>query len=761
MNDNIRALFIAVTLTSSSAVVRAQAVAPSASTSELEEVVVTATRRAESVERVPISIEALNHEALTQNRIESIGDLADIVPGLQFSTNGYAFLSNNTAISIRGFNSMAGPSTVGVYLDDAPLQGRMSPIGNVGYIFPVVFDLDRVEVLRGPQGTLFGASSESGAIRFITNQPSLTQFSGFSHAEYSSTQDGAPSYEIGAAYGGPIVNDELGFRVSAWIREDGGYIDRINPSGEITSTDSNSDRKAVLRMALGIKAGDVLITPAITYQSIAVNNGNSFFDHYSDASQGNFENGRLVPDSSLEHLVIPSVKVEAPFSFANLTAVTTYVSRRFTETTDVSPLVCAIFGGCGSSLGIAYPTSTTDVSPLYTGQQLQAITEEVRLASNQPDAFASWVTGLFVDHRKQNDYSTIIGPDFFAVLAGGNPLLYADQFTWDDQYALFAQTDLHVAPKLTLTLGGREELARSSQLNFNGAGALDAGAPLRSYSSLRETAFLPKATISYQFTPENLLYGSVGKGLRIGGANNGLPTFCNLSATPNYSPDSLWSYEVGTKDRFFNGRVQLDTSIYHVRISNIQSLVFLACSEGYIGNLGTAVNDGFDLSLQTLITDQLRLDLNVGYSDLRYTDTTYSPNGSPVSVKGEGISALSFVNPPWDVVVSPEYRVPLGNGDKIQFRAQYIFHSHNNRPVITEDPQSPSYAPAEVPDPPTHMTNFRATYTRGALDLGAYLENAFNSHPLLGAYQDIPTSNLITHSTLRPRTLGVSLNYAF
>src|SRR6266702_3012640 len=161
MNDKTCTLFMALMLMAAPTLVQSQAMAPSASSSELEEVVVTATRRAESVEKVPISIEALDQKALTQDRIENITDLANIVPGLQFSVGPGGFLSNNTAISIRGFNSMAGPSTVGVYLDDAPLQGRMSPIGNVGYIFPLTFDLDRVEVLRGPQGTLFGASSES------------------------------------------------------------------------------------------------------------------------------------------------------------------------------------------------------------------------------------------------------------------------------------------------------------------------------------------------------------------------------------------------------------------------------------------------------------------------------------------------------------------------------------------------------------------------------------------------------------------------
>src|ERR1700679_2995939 len=190
-------LCLSVLIAAFSAVGPARADGTGAAEPSLEEVIVTATRREESVEKVPISIEALDQHELTQYGIKSISDLAAMVPGLQFQANGYSLYSNYTTVAIRGFNTIVGASTVGIYLDDAPLQGRMSPVGNVGFIFPLVFDLDRVEVLRGPQGTLFGASSESGAIRFITNQPSLTQFSGFSHAEYSSTQDVAPGAEAG------------------------------------------------------------------------------------------------------------------------------------------------------------------------------------------------------------------------------------------------------------------------------------------------------------------------------------------------------------------------------------------------------------------------------------------------------------------------------------------------------------------------------------------------------------------------------------
>jgi outer membrane receptor protein involved in Fe transport len=187
----------------------------------------------------------------------------------------------------------------------------------------------------------------------------------------------------------------------------------------------------------------------------------------------------------------------------------------------------------------------------------------------------------------------------------------------------------------------------------------------------------------------------------------------------------------------------------------------LPCGLSYTANLGTAQSDGFDLALQTLLTDHLRLDLSVGYADARYLENAYSPDGLLLAQKGDGVQALNFVNPPWDVSVAPNYSIPVGGDAKVQLRAQYIYHSRNNRSLITQNPVSPSYAPLDVADPPTHLANLRADYITGALDWGMYLNNVFNSHPLLGAYQDTPASNLVTHSTFRPRTLGVSLNYSF
>src|ERR1700722_16154950 len=181
----------------------------------LEEIVVTAEKREETVDKVPISISVFNRDAMEQRNIQDIGDVAAISPGIDYQNTG-----TTTAIAIRGISSgIVGYSTTGIYIDDVPLRIRLV-VGLIPgtYSPPEVFDLDRVEVLRGPQGTLFGAGAEGGIIRFIQPQPSLTEFSGYTRAGVATTDNGGLSYETGVAFGGPIVEDELGFRVSAWHR---------------------------------------------------------------------------------------------------------------------------------------------------------------------------------------------------------------------------------------------------------------------------------------------------------------------------------------------------------------------------------------------------------------------------------------------------------------------------------------------------------------------------------------------------------------
>ena len=204
--------------------------AETASSGALEEVVVTATRRSERLQDVPISVTAFSQEKMDAQGLRSIDDVTRSTPGVAFSRNGTGSSANyndeSSDINIRGIDSSAGTSTTGIYIDDTPIQGRHIGFGAVN-AFPALFDLDRVEILRGPQGTLFGAGAEGGVVRFITPSPSLDKDSGYMRAELASTKNGDPSYEMGAALGGAIIDNVLGFRVSASFRRDGGYVDRV------------------------------------------------------------------------------------------------------------------------------------------------------------------------------------------------------------------------------------------------------------------------------------------------------------------------------------------------------------------------------------------------------------------------------------------------------------------------------------------------------------------------------------------------------
>src|SRR5665213_569036 len=180
----------------------------SADATSVGEVIVTATRREEALSKVPESISAFTAAKMDIQGIKSFADVAKFTPGVTFDVDSHD-------IAIRGISSTAGSGTTGIYIDDTPVQVRNLGL-NDNNTLPAVFDLNRVEVLRGPQGTLFGAGSEGGTVRYITNQPSLTQTSSYSREEVSYTEGGAPSYEAGVAFGTPIIDGTLGVRASVW-----------------------------------------------------------------------------------------------------------------------------------------------------------------------------------------------------------------------------------------------------------------------------------------------------------------------------------------------------------------------------------------------------------------------------------------------------------------------------------------------------------------------------------------------------------------
>src|ERR1700679_2247984 len=208
---------------------------------KLDEIVITAQRRAETLDKVPVSVTAYSQKTMDELHIQSFDDLASVVPGLSFTTVGNSQQQSNTDVAIRGIYSNGNSPTTGIYIDETPIAVRQNvAAGFSGSPHPDIFDLDRIEVLRGPQGTLFGSSAMGGVIRFITPAPNLQDASGYSKAEFSYTDRGAPSYAVGLAYGAPIVQGVAGFRVRGWVHSDGGFIDIEDPyTGQITNRNAN------------------------------------------------------------------------------------------------------------------------------------------------------------------------------------------------------------------------------------------------------------------------------------------------------------------------------------------------------------------------------------------------------------------------------------------------------------------------------------------------------------------------------------------
>ena len=736
----------------------------------LEEIVVTATKREENLQKVPVSVYALSQNDLVLAGAKDINDIAALSPGIEFDNQSGYGTSTLTLISIRGITSGIGASTTGIYIDDTALQGRINDFSNFGNPYPVYFDLNRVEVLRGPQGTLFGAGAEGGAIRFIFNQPGLREYSNLVSTEVAQTEDGGLSYETGVAAGGPIVVDTLGFRASAWYRKDGGFIDQIDPfTGATSDSNANRSESKAFRLAFLGAFDRWSVSPSIYYQSKAIHDATGFYGNLSDPDAGRFEAGHIVPLPASDSYYLAAFNVEGDLGPAKLTSITSYFSR-FAATVDDSTGLVGSLGataglplgnaGYGSPLGPAYPVSYSDAAsePNQTSQRV--LTQEVRLSSSDQSARLAWVAGLFYSRSTQNEVTNLYSPlvaSSIGITPASTSLLYLRTEAVDTQTAAFGQFDLAIAGGLKFTAGLRVAHLDYSFETLSG-GVFNTGSPPVGRTSTGENPVTPKAALSYQADENNLYYASISKGYRVGGGNSPLPNICPSGAPETYSSDSLWSYEIGAKNRMFGDRLRIDTSVFHIDWKNIQQAVVLAaCAFNYIANTGAATSNGFDMSVDALLTKQLTVNLALAYTDAHYTKNV-NIGGIPIVDEGDKISSFSS---PWNATLTGMYDVRLTSAVAGYLRAQEIIHSKNTGPFDWQIPNGLNYSPAAVVNPATYLLNVRAGARWGPLDFSLFVNNSLNAHPDLNKAVDNPTSTLIYYTTFTPRTVGLDAIYRF
>ena len=654
--------------------------ADTASSGALEEVVVTATRRSERLQDVPISVTAFSQEKMDAQGLRNIDDVTRLTPGVAFSRNGTGSSANyndeSSDINIRGIDSAAGASTTGIYIDDTPIQSRHIGFGAVN-AFPALFDLDRVEVLRGPQGTLFGAGAEGGVVRFITPSPSLDKDSGYVRSELATTRNGDASYELGAAFGGPIIDNVLGFRVSASFRRDGGYVDRvaytratatpaIDPVTPPTYSNdvyqnSNWQQTTSIRGELKWAVNDALsISPSFYYQELHINDTAVYWPNLSDPGSDIYRDGNRLANPSTDPFWLAAIKADWDLGFGQLTSNTSYYSRDQHSRSDYTQYLRASF------LGNTYPTSAEDGGYAPFEDKQSNFYQEFRLASKDTAARLSWNAGLFFAHMNENVGESIVDPtidaeytalpvaykfqypgvgatstlctDFLGVACPGGLLFDGPvNRVVDKQIAVFGEAALKFTDTLKLTVG-----VRASKVDYTGtsiAGGAFTGGPTTTFSaSGSEKPVTPKAVLAWQPDRDNMFYLSAAKGYRVGGVNVGVGTICNgdlesigvpLGADGNrhvpgtYSSDTLWSYEIGGKNTFLDHRLQIDSSLFVINWKNIQQDVYLpSCGEQFVANLGQVQSRGGDIDVQYRPVEPLTLGVTVAYTDARFTKSS-------------------------------------------------------------------------------------------------------------------------------------------
>lgn len=775
MKSSVLPLIIVYPAVVLSAPVRAADAMPDASdTQGLQEIVVTATKQSESISKVPLSIAAFTQADLDHEGSKNVADIANLTPGVTIS-KAISFGSGaGDNISIRGISSTAGAPTTAIYVDDTPIQVRMLNFSSNAY--PELFDLARVEVLRGPQGTLFGASSEGGTIRFITPTPDLGTYTAYARTEMAYTQNGAPSEEVGAAVGGPIVSDELGFRASVWTRQDGGWVDRQNYETKLAADDVNSQGTMVSRIAFTWKPLDnFTLTPALFYQKLDSRDSGTYWPSLSSPSSENFVSGNVVAQPRHDLMELPSLKTEYQFSGAILTSISSFFRRYETTTEDFTDFESAAWGPS------PYPYLPGQNAYMNTLTQQNNFNQEIRLQSPNPNARFTWDVGVY--YSEQRLHSTEYVTDLFFPtlvfdatgetldqffgqgLADGRYTVTSEMRSKDTETALFGQGGFGITDQLKLVAGVRVSKSSFSFHDIEG-GPVNGATPILSDGGKTEHPVTPKVGLTDQYDPNNLYYLTVAKGYRGGGAQLAVPVqacgpdLANLGITSipkTYDADNLWSYELGAKNKLYDNRIALSSSIFYVDWRNIQQLVpLVSCGYNFFTNLGRAASKGFDSQIQVQINEHVVTDLSLGYTDAKFKETLSEGGTANLVRSGDSLDGFS----PWTVVADGEYRAQV-LGYPSYTRATVEFHSAQSDKIVRLDPTAVNYDPSYPAVGSNTQVNLRTGVTLANWDISLFADNLLDAHPVLATTHDIKSSTLFYQSTFRPRTVGLTAVFRY
>jgi outer membrane receptor protein involved in Fe transport len=631
------------------------------------EVLVTSQKRTEPLQEIPISITALSSDALQEMRIENFVDIAPLVPGLSVTTA----TPGQTRITLRGINTGGVASTVGVYLDDAPF-GSSSGLANGAVVASDfdTFDVARIEVLRGPQGTLYGASSLGGVFKYITNVPSTTAFQARFMGSVESVQDGGVGYSLKGLVNVP-VSDRFAVRASGFYRFDDGFIDSIgnNPIPSLTTPGVNIVDGTVVED--GINSLDsfggrisALYTPSDRFSLLLAAHSQTIEsddDHIIDADPTTVEplNDGLVQSKYHSDTVDTtyqafSATLNWDLGAASLVSVTSYstfeqdihadaaIASGLTGGPPLASVVTLFFGD-----DVTRPLSA--VLPQTTSTD--KFSQELRLLSPANDTF-EWLLGGYYTKEDSKIVQQILAVEAGTDTVATDIPILADLALPSEyeELALFANATWHITPGFDLSFGARTS-SNDQVASQAGVGPLIGGEVSYPEATSSENPFTYSVSPRFELGNNSFVYARVATGFRPGGPNV-LPAGAPEGTPLTYNSDSLTSYEAGWKTSGSDGRVSLDLNAYYQDWQDIQ-LLAVVNGFGINGNGGTAVSKGGEFTLSFVPTDAFSFSLNGAYTDAYLTQDT-----DPI-VGGLDGDPLPFV-PEWSFGLSGDYEWTVG-----------------------------------------------------------------------------------------------------
>ena len=713
----------------------------------LEEIVVTAQKRSERLQDVPVPVTALSTDALTERNQTQFADYFREVPSVAFNSTG----NGQNSIIIRGVTTGAlSNPTVGITIDDIPF-GSSSAYGYGSVLIPDLdpADLARVEVLRGPQGTLYGAASLGGLVKFVTSDPSLSQVTGRGELDFNSVEHGSQGYGVRGSVSVPLIADQLGISVSGFKRQDPGFID--DPSQGRQNVNQVNVRGGHLSTLW--KPADWLSVKLGVLAQDTVSSGTNYVDTDSNLQPtlGDLQHS-MSPGTGgyLGKVRLYSAVIDAKLGGYDLVSLSGYGVNDYQSTLQ---FINGFFGG------LAQDYFGVSANTILNQFRTKKFTQEVRLSSPS-DQRVEWMIGGFYTHES-TPVSQILNAADPATGATKGVLIDFDFPTTYEEYAAFGNLTFHITDQFDIQAGGRES---ENKQTYNESDFGVVAEPLFGSNpfvfpvqNTKANAFTYLVTPRFKVSPDLMVYARLASGYRPGG-NNGEATAFDLPLT--FKPDKTQNYELGLKGSLFDRMLSFDTSVYYINWKDVQlqqtdplsGLVFFT-------NGGKARSQGVELALQSNPLKGLTLGATFAYSDAKLKEDL--PPAAGYGLSGD---RLPF-SPKTSATFTADQEMPL-TSRLTGFAGATVAYTGNRFGTFVNPISTDPLVPGMRSELPSYTTVALRTGLRyNTWRLSFFVDNVADKRGLLSAQSRIQGSALPTDpyqvTVIRPRTFGLSLSASY